>query len=1026
MQNVSFKDSKSSLTTSSGVSHGKPKDKNIYTNNLNALVDVGVSLNTKNVKENTTESVVSLGNKNTTTGETSINSIKARLGYDSETSESETDDNNVDIVEESPNGRWVKRTEKVNQRDIPGINKSYLAMDNDTGNEVVWNEVLFSGCKNFKQKQHIIRQIFDNLAQLRHANLVRFHDHWTDGTEEKPRIVFITEYMSSGCMARFLHRTRVLNNSGLSIKSWKAWCTQILSALNYLHSCLPSVVHGNLNINTIFFQQNGKIKIGGVTPHDVKLMLNSLQNNVKYLHYLSPEYHQNKESTIESDIYSFGICALEMAIHKGLIDFARSLNPDNSNPVIDQEVIQKALDQLEDEQQKDFIKSCLKEKPKERESVRKLLFHPILFKIHPLKLLAAHKIVKLHLNEDLPSEYFQIVDPDRIAATSKFREMSYGDVAACQQDLEKFIKDVKNDVYPMTTFPTFEQPTKLKKIVFEFDGLLENNYNSDNDDTRSTEGLNISSPRPSSSKTSNSPSGRDIVSPESIHSKGIDSCNSRPMSPDSQISPCNTVKSGLVSDISAVSKSKFSIERFSTEPSPPPTTHKAASQPPENIDSNSTDVTTEINNTQYDINEKMNNFNDSTDLSNSALQTSGKESDTKNNEVTGNLNKNIESIPKSTFTIPSETKKNFNVSKVVDSSVNSSIESQNVKVNTIILPENKPSEGESKKKQFVVVKVSTKTDDVVNDSSNVTVVGSEKSPVKGNVEVSKKKIFDISLVKERDSILEDNSSRSCNQIVQGQTIISKGDDEKNLSLNNESSGSVTKSRFTLIKGSDFPSLDFDQSMLENSDLSCQEDINEIRENLLKLQEMNDKDSEDDDDMRTIDLSGNNYLKSIDRHEGEDANVSSKKMSYGDIKDHQSKILQGEGLTRSVGAVAGSQSLEITDSEGDSRSSSPTHKVIDDSLIIKKVNVSIDGTAVFISIRLSNNMVRNLKTSITNEDNSTSLISSLVEEGFIRKCDAAQFMMIFSLLLEDFNLEGKRSISWLNDMESGGKITLNSV
>lgn len=71
--------------------------------------------------------------------------------------------------------------------------------------------------------------------------------------------------MSSGCMARFLHRTRVLNNSGLSIKSWKAWCTQILSALNYLHSCLPSVVHGNLNINTIFFQQNGKIKIGGGT-----------------------------------------------------------------------------------------------------------------------------------------------------------------------------------------------------------------------------------------------------------------------------------------------------------------------------------------------------------------------------------------------------------------------------------------------------------------------------------------------------------------------------------------------------------------------------------------------------------------------------------------------------------------------------------------------------------------------------------------------------------------------------------------
>ncbi|CEF68066.1 Nuclear receptor-binding protein homolog [Strongyloides ratti] len=1010
MQNVSFKDSKSSLTISSNVSHEKPKDKVVYTNNLNAL-DVGVSLNTKDVKENTTDSIINLSNKSTTTGETSLNSIKARLGYDSETSESETDDNNVDIVEESPNGRWVKRTEKVNQRDIPG-------------NEVVWNEVLFSGCKNFKQKQHIIRQIFDNLAQLRHANLVRFHDHWTDGTEEKPRIVFITEYMSSGCMARFLHRTRVLNNSGLSIKSWKAWCTQILSALNYLHSCLPSVVHGNLNINTIFFQQNGKIKIGGVTPHDVKLMLNSLQNNVKYLHYLSPEYHQNKESTIESDIYSFGICALEMAIHKGLIDFARSLNPDISTPVIDQEVIQKALDQLEDEQQKDFIKSCLKENPKERESVRKLLFHPILFKIHQLKLLAAHKIVKLHLNEDLPSEYFQIVDPDRIAATSKFREMSYGDVAACQQDLEKFIKDVKNDVYPMTTFPTFEQPTKLKKIVFELDCFPENNYNSeDNDDTRSTEGLNISSPRPSSSKTSNSPSARDVVSPESIHSKGLDSCGSRPMSPDSQISPCNTVKSGLVSDISAVSKSKFSIERFSTEPSPPPTMHKAASQPPEIIDNSSTDVMPGVNNIHFELGEKVIDFSNSTDSLNSTLRSPEKESDVKNNEVNANFDRGVEITSKDTSSLSSETKKNLNVSKVLDN-VNPSTESQNVKVNTILLPEMKPSESEPKKKQFVVIKVSTKTDNAVTDDSRLA-VGGDKFNNKDNVEISKKKIFDISRVKEENSILENNSS-SCNQIIQGETFINNMNDEKNLSLNNESSNSVTKSRFTLIKGSDFPSLDFDQGILENSDLSCQEEINEIRENLLKLQQMNDRDSEDDDDLKTLEFSGKGISRNIDEQNVGETNISSKRMSFEENKDHRSKILHGENSTRSVINVDNSQSLDITDSEGDSRSSSPTHKVIDDSLIIKKVNVSIDGTAVFISIRLSNNMVRNLKTSITNEDNSNSLISSLVEEGFIRKCDAAQFMMIFSLLLEDFDLEGKRSISWLNDMESGGKITLNSV
>uniref|UniRef100_A0A0N5BX35 Protein kinase domain-containing protein n=1 Tax=Strongyloides papillosus TaxID=174720 RepID=A0A0N5BX35_STREA len=1020
MQNVSFKDTKSSLTASSTVGHVKLESKVIGNNNLNAL-DIGVSLSTKDVKEKTIDSVVNLSDKSTTTGETPLNLIKARLGYDSETSESDTGDSNVDIVEESPNGRWVKRTEKVNQRDIPGINKSYLAMDNDTGNEVVWNEVLFSGCKNFKQKQHIIRQIFDNLGQLRHANLVRFHDHWTDGTEEKPRIVFITEYMSSGCMARFLHRTRVLNNSGLSIKSWKAWCTQILSALNYLHSCLPSVVHGNLNINTIFFQQNGKIKIGGVTPHDVKMMLNSLQNNVKYLHYLPPEYHQNKESTVESDIYSFGICALEMAIHKGLIDFARSLNPDIPNPVVDQEVIQKALDQLEDEQQKDFIKSCLKENPMERESVRKLLFHPILFKIHQLKLLAAHKIVKLHLNEDLPSDYFQIVDPDRIAATSKFREMSYGDVAACQQDLEKFIKDVKNDVYPMTTFPTFEQPTKLKKIVFDLDCLLENCYNiEDNDDTRSTEGLSISSPRPSSSKTSNSPSGRDVISPESIPSKCLDSSSSRPMSPENQIFPFATAKGGLVSDSSAVSKSKFSIERFSTEPSPPPTMHKAASQPPEIGDNSNNDINSRIDSVHFELGEKMNDFNESTGSFNTTLQSSDRELNVKNGEVNANFGNDINTTQKDVSAFSSDKKKSSSDSKVLDD-VNASTESQDIKLNNDLTSETKPLENEPKKKQFVVIKVSTKTDTALPEDKSLELLNNEY--VDGNnIKITKKKIFDISRVKPEHSALGENFG-GCTELVNDESFTDSSERRSSLQHNSELSTSLTKSRFTLIKGSDFPSLDFDQGILENSDLSCQEEINEIRENLLKLQQMNSRDYDDDeDDVKTGDLSRNIVVD----NSGGRMSIVNKITNFDEVKDGQSKILVKGSSTGDLLNADNSQSLDITDSENDSRSSSPTHKVIDESLVIKKVNVSIDGTSVFISIRLSNNMVRNLKTSITNEDNSNSLISSLVEEGFIRKCDAAQFMMIFSLLLEDFDLEGKRSISWLNDMESGGKITLNSV
>jgi nuclear receptor-binding protein len=151
------------------------------------------------------------------------------------------DQEDDEILEESPCKRWSKRCEKVKQRDVPGIDASYLAMDNETGNEVVWNEVLFSERKNFRDQEEKIRAVFDHLTRLEHPNLVKFHKYWVDTKSNKPRIIFITEYMSSGSMSRFLQRAR---SSGtlLNIKAWKNWNRQILSALSYLHSCDPPIV----------------------------------------------------------------------------------------------------------------------------------------------------------------------------------------------------------------------------------------------------------------------------------------------------------------------------------------------------------------------------------------------------------------------------------------------------------------------------------------------------------------------------------------------------------------------------------------------------------------------------------------------------------------------------------------------------------------------------------------------------------------------------------------------------------------
>ncbi|VDP15786.1 unnamed protein product [Soboliphyme baturini] len=177
------------------------------------------------------------------------------------TAGSDSDEDGNQVLEESPCGRWQKRREKVSQRDVPGIDAAYLAMDTELGVEVVWNEVEFSERKLCSAEEDKIRKVFDRLMQLNHPNLITLHKYWIDTKSDNPRVIFITEYMSCGSMFQFLKVTRK-GNKALNIKSWKKWCTQILWALEYLHSCDSPVIHCNLSCNTIFIQHNGLIKIG--------------------------------------------------------------------------------------------------------------------------------------------------------------------------------------------------------------------------------------------------------------------------------------------------------------------------------------------------------------------------------------------------------------------------------------------------------------------------------------------------------------------------------------------------------------------------------------------------------------------------------------------------------------------------------------------------------------------------------------------------------------------------------------------
>uniref|UniRef100_A0AC35U896 Protein kinase domain-containing protein n=1 Tax=Rhabditophanes sp. KR3021 TaxID=114890 RepID=A0AC35U896_9BILA len=982
-------------TSSSGI------DKNaiVTTNNTQITTNTDTTIIKDSIKETTT---IKDNIKETTTikDSTIIKEV-------TKTAKKETDsegDAAEEEVEQSPDKRWSKRSQKVTQRDIPGINEAYLAMDTETGNEVVWNEFHFTENKNFRHKESIIRQVFDNLVQLRHTNLVRFHKYWTDKSKQKPRIIFITESMSSGCMSRFLQRTRAISNS-LSLKSWKKWCIQILSALNYLHSCIPGVVHSNLTINTIFIQQNGLIKIGCVAPHAIRRQVKALQEAPKNLHYLAPELKnklvngslsdldRNYEVTVESDIYAFGICALEIAIPGGLASLGNNSNAsstaDPTNCIVNQEMIQKALDSLEDSCQRMFIQSCLKEDPKERATAKKLLFHPVLFQIHSLKLLAAHKVVRIKLTDNIAEEHFRVADTDRIAAVSQFRDMTYAEVSSFQPDLDKLLDDVKNGIYPIDLMP--EHPTTLKKIDYTqyCDG-----YSSDDeeeDDQKETEEV---------SKVVDEVKRCEVTEQSMAETQfvdGIESTVDRPLSPDDQTSPLSTTKTTLSTE-STTKPAKFNIERFSTEPSPPP---KNVGH--QEVDGNDTD--SQVSDTPTPLLEQTVKTTTLTSL----LVRTDKES-SRVEEVSDKIVATLENSAKSEGPLKSK----FTVTKAPDNIPPATIQTIEVVVSEKLTVTKGPEQTSPPIMKADTVGVNEKVS-VPTDGDNIpaATAKSETVAVNDKFTVSKAAESIPPPTVKSETVGVDESKKTYVQIVTSNIASHLPSNQGDLSIPNPEPLS-----------SSLPAQSEANEPTKSNETTGIPKLNFLPE---KTYVVESKTAGPSDQKRKFFVTtvhheneSNQLAQNVNLHNDASNNMSLS-TNLANFTNQPTNTL--DSLIYTTPTLNAGDGSTVLDSLS-SRSSSPS--TLDDVRDMKMITVTVDVNSIYILINFSDNMTRNLNTAIFAGDTAESLLCSLIEESFISEAQAPHLEMLFTMILKDHDVDTaiagvKKTVSWANTLPDGQPI-----
>ncbi|NXG39328.1 NRBP2 protein, partial [Dromaius novaehollandiae] len=336
---------------------------------------------------------------------------------------------------------------QVNQGNMPGIQSTFLAMDTEEGVEVVWNELLFTDKKAFKAHEEKIKTMFEQLVLVDHPNIVKLHKYWLDVKDSKARVIFITEYVSSGSLKQFLKKTKK-NHKAMNARVGFAGSTsrQVGCPSPRAQPCAREVgVCGE-----------GAVGVRGVRA-DAPAWTAVAWSSALVCLWLG---FAEKADGTAVDIFSFGMCALEMAVLE---------IQTNGDTRVSEEAIVRARHSLDDPNMREFILWCLTLNPDKRPTAHNLLFHRVLFEVHSLKLLAAHCFINNQylMPENVVEEKIKELDLNMVMAEIRREgrpgaQWRYSEVSFLE--LDKFLEDVRNGIYPLMNFAA-SRPHALPRVL---------------------------------------------------------------------------------------------------------------------------------------------------------------------------------------------------------------------------------------------------------------------------------------------------------------------------------------------------------------------------------------------------------------------------------------------------------------------------------------------------------------------------------------------------------------------------------